>query len=63
MANRNYNTQIYPRVKLNGGGRAKKQIGGTMRQDEKAGYFPADMGMAGGAMYRKGGKVKKKGKC
>ena len=34
-----------------------------MRQDEKAGYFPADMGMAGGAMYRKGGKVKKKGKC
>jgi hypothetical protein len=34
-----------------------------MRQDEKAGYFPTDMGMAGGAMYRKGGKVKKKGKC
>ncbi len=42
------------------GGRIKKQIGGVTRRDERSGYYPSDMGMAGGAMYKKGGKVKKK---
>ena len=42
------------------GGRAKKNMGGVMRRDERAGYYPSDMGMAGGAMYKKGGSVKKK---
>ena len=42
------------------GGRAKKNMGGVMRRDERSGYYPSDMGMAGGAMYKKGGKVKKK---
>jgi hypothetical protein len=42
------------------GGRAKKMGGGMMRKDMQAGYYPSDMGMAGGAMYKKGGSVKKK---
>ena len=42
------------------GGRAKKNMGGTMRRDMVHGYYPSDMGMAGGAMYKKGGSVKKK---
>ena len=28
----------------------------------KSGYYPSDMGMEGGAMYKKGGSVKKKRK-
>ena len=43
------------------GGRAKKHMGGVMRRDETYGYYPSDMGMAGGAMYKKGGSVKKQG--
>ena len=43
------------------GGRAKKNMGGVMRRDEMSGYYPSDMGMAGGAMYKKGGSVKKQG--
>ena len=43
------------------GGRAKKNMGGVMRRDERSGYYPSDMGMAGGAMYKKGGSVKKQG--
>ena len=55
MANRNYNTQVAnPRQKLMGGGAA--------RRDMKSGYYPSDMGMSGGAMYKKGGRVKKKSK-
>ena len=42
------------------GGRAAKNMGGTMRRDEMSGYYPSDMGMAGGAMYKKGGRVSKK---
>jgi len=47
------------------GGRAKKNMGGSMnpamaRADMKSGYYPSDMGMEGGAMYKKGGSVKKK---
>jgi len=66
MSNRNYNTQTNPnRQKLMNGGRAKKNMGGSMnpamaRQDMQAGYYPSDMGMSGGAMYKKGGRVKKK---
>ena len=32
----------------------------TARKDMRSGYYPSDMGMAGGAMYKKGGSVKKK---
>ena len=65
MSNRNYNTQTNPnRQKLMNGGRAKKNMGGSMntRADMKSGYYPSDMGMAGVAMYKKGGPVKKKKK-
>jgi len=66
MSNRNYNKQTNPnRQKLMNGGRAKKNMGGSMnpsvaRSDMAAGYYPSDMGMEGGAMYKKGGSVKKK---
>ena len=59
---------IRPRAKLKHGGRAKKQlggvgaVGGTARADMRSGYYPNDMGMQGGAMYKKGGKVKTKKK-
>ena len=49
------------RTRFAHGGRAKKNIGGVMRRDEMSGYYPSDMGMAGGAMYKKGGSVKKQG--
>ena len=32
----------------------------TARKDMKSGYYKDDMGMKGGAMYKKGGSVKKK---
>ena len=44
------------------GGRAKAMGGGKMstaRKDMASGYYKDDMGMKGGAMYKKGGKVKK----
>ena len=60
MSNRNYNNQTNPnRQKLMNGGRAKKMGGGMMRKDMASGYYPSDMGMEGGAMYKKGGSVKK----
>jgi hypothetical protein len=65
MSNKNYNTQTNPnRQKLMNGGRAKKNMGGSMntRADMRSGYYPSDMGMEGGAMYKKGGPVKKKSK-
>ena len=63
MSNRNYNTQTNPnRQKLMAGGRAKKMGGGMMRKDMASGYYPSDMGMEGGDMYKKGGPVKKKKK-
>ena len=53
MANPNYNKQTtQPRTKAMGGG--------MMRRDMRSGYYPSDMGMEGGAMYKKGGRVKKK---
>ena len=44
------------------GGRVGKMGGGmsTKRKDMASGYYPDDMGMKGGAMYKKGGSVKKK---
>ncbi len=62
---------IRPRAKLKHGGRAGKQlggvggvapVGGAVRADMRSGYYPNDMGMQGGAMYKKGGKVKIKKK-
>ena len=48
------------RTRFATGGRAKARGGGVMRRDMAHGYYPSDMGMAGGAMYKKGGSVKKK---
>ena len=48
---------------MKSGGRATKAGGGSMstaRKDMKSGYYQDDMGMRGGAMYEKGGKVGKK---
>ena len=65
---------IRPRAKLKHGKRAGKQlggvgaaggvapVGGAARRDMRSGYYPNDMGMQGGAMYKKGGKVKTKKK-
>ena len=59
---------LRPRPKLKAGGRVGKQLGGvgapvgTARRDMRSGYYPNDMGMQGGAMYKKGGKVKTKKK-
>ena len=58
MPNRRYNTQVAQPLK--NGGRAKAMGGGMMRRDMKSGYYPSDMGMEGGAMMKKGGRVKKK---
>ena len=53
MANPRYNKQVaQPRTKAMGGG--------MMRRDMRSGYYPSDMGMEGGAMMKKGGRVKKK---
>ena len=43
------------RVKKMGGGR----IAGAARRAQEHGYYTPDMGMKGGRMYNKGGKVKK----
>ena len=32
-------------------------VGGAARRDMRSGYYPSDMGMRGGAMYNKGGRV------
>ena len=64
-------------VETKGTGRAVMQVGGvapvapvggvgapvgTARRDMRSGYYPNDMGMQGGAMYKKGGSIKKKKK-
>ena len=51
---------ITPYEKKRGQAIAKAMGGGVMRRDMRSGYYPSDMGMAGGAMYKKGGKVGKK---
>ena len=59
MPNRRFNTQVTNPMKA--GGRVKKAMGGmsSARKDMASGYYKDDMGMRGGAMYKKGGKVKK----
>ena len=64
MANPRYNTQTTnPRKAMMGGGRVKKmgggRIAGAARRAQEHGYYTPDMGMKGGRMYNKGGKVKK----
>jgi len=55
------------RIGKKGGGRTGKQFGGglgsTARRDMRSGYYPSDMGMRGGTMYKKGGRVKSMGKA
>ena len=46
------------RAKMMGGGRG--MISGTKRKDEASGFYSPDMGMKGGKMYKKGGRVGKK---
>ena len=63
MANNRFNKQVtQSRQALMNGGRTKKMGGGmsTARKDMASGFFKDDMGMRGGAMYKKGGAVKKK---
>ena len=58
MPNRRYNKQVANQMKS--GGRVKRMGGGmsTRRRDMKSGYYPDDMGMKGGPMMKKGGRVK-----
>jgi len=65
MANPRFNKQVtQSRKAAMGGGmmRVKKRGGGmsTARKDMASGFYENDMGMRGGAMYKKGGKVGKK---
>ena len=46
------------RAKMMGGGRG--MIAGTRRKDEASGFYTPDMGMKGGTMMKKGGRVGKK---
>jgi len=64
MANPRYNTQVAQPRGMKTGGRVAKRGGGmsTARKDMASGYYKDDMGMKGGAMYKKGGSVKKKKK-
>ena len=62
MPNRRFNKQVAnSRTPMKVGGRAMKMGGGmsTARKDMASGYYKDDMGMKGGAMYKKGGSVKK----
>ena len=55
MANPRFNKQVAnSRKPMRGGGMS------TARKDMRSGYYKDDMGMRGGAMYKKGGKVGKK---
>ena len=60
MPNRRFNKQVTNPMKA--GGRVKKMGGGmsTRIRYMKSGYYPDDMGMKGGPMMKKGGRVKKK---
>ena len=63
MPNRYFNKQVAnSRSAMKVGGRAMKMGGGksTARKDMASGYYKDDMGMRGGAMMKKGGKVGKK---
>ena len=63
MANRRFNKQVAnSRTPMKVGGREMKMGGGmsTARKDMASGYYKDDMGMKGGAMYKTGGRVKKR---
>jgi len=64
MANNRFNKQVtQSRQALMNGGRTKKMGGGKMstaRKDMESGFYKDDMGMRGGAMFKKGGSAKKK---
>jgi len=63
MPNRRFNKQVAnSRTPMKVGGRAMKMGGGmsTARKDMASGYYKDDMGMKGGAMYKTGGRVKKR---
>ena len=63
MPNRRFNKQTTnSRTPMKVGGRAMKMGGGmsTARKDMASGYYKDDMGMKGGAMYKTGGRVKKR---
>ena len=67
MANPRFNKQTtQPRTPAMGGGRMKKMgggrgmISGKARKDEASGFYSPDMGMRGGTMMKKGGRVGKK---
>ena len=64
MPNRRFNKQVAnSRTPMKVGGRAMKMGGGKMstaRKDMASGYYKDDMGMKGGAMYKTGGRVKKR---
>ena len=76
MANPRYNTQVTQprgtkaRVGKMGGGMMMKRpmmkaggrIAGAARKAQQHGYYTPDMGMKGGKMYAKGGKVSGKKK-
>ena len=58
MANPRFNKQVAePR------GRVKAIGGGVMRRDMRSGYYPSDMGMEGGAMYKKVAELRKRNKA
>jgi len=40
-----------------GGAGGMAPVGGAARRDMRSGYYPSDMGMRGGPMYNKGGRV------
>ena len=65
MPNKRFNKQVPGfgfkmggRAKMMGGGRG--MISGTRRKDEASGFYTPDMGMKGGTMMKKGGRVGKK---
>ncbi len=60
MPNRRFNKQVANQMKT--GGRVKKMGGGmsTRRRDMQDGFYQNDMGMKGGPMMKKGGRVGKK---
>ena len=62
MADPRYNKQVAQPRGMKVGGRVKKMGGGmsTARKDMASGYYKDDMGMKGGPMMKKGGRVKKK---
>ena len=39
------------------GARGMAPVGGAARRDMRSGYYPNDMGMRGGPMYNKGGRI------